>query len=82
MKSTNPDRVDAAGLGVKFWVALLAIAVACGLGAVLVFVLFGFVWAAWGLVGAVIVFVALAAGASWVTDRRARRRWSSSTEVR
>lgn len=76
MSSTNPDRVDAEGLGAKFWVALLAIAVACGLGAVLVFVLFGFVWAAWGLVGAVIVFVALAAGASWLTERRARRRWS------
>jgi len=76
MSSTNPDRVDASSLGVKFWVALLAIAVACGIGAVAVFALFGFVWAAWGLVGAVIVFVALAAGASWLTDRRARRRWS------
>jgi hypothetical protein len=76
MSSTNPDSVDARSLGTKFWVALLAIALACGLGAVLVFVIFGFVWAAWGLVGAVILFVALAVGTSWVTDRRARRRWS------
>jgi hypothetical protein len=76
MNSTNPDRVDAGSLGAKFWVALFAIAIACGLGAVLVFALFGLVWAAWGLVGALIVFVALAVGASWVADRRARRRWS------
>lgn len=76
MSSTNPDTPDARSLGAKFWVALFAIAFACGLGALLVFVLFGFIWAAWGLVGALVVFVALAVGASWVADRRARRRWS------
>jgi Kef-type K+ transport system membrane component KefB len=76
MSSTNPDSVDARSLGAKFWMALLGVALACGLGALLVFVFFGFIWAAWGLIGALIVFVALALGASWVTDRRARRRWS------
>jgi hypothetical protein len=76
MSSTNPDRVDRGGLGWKFWLGLLTIAIACGVGFVLAFVLFGLAWAAWGLIGAVIAFVALAAAASWVIDRRGRRRWS------
>ena len=76
MNSTNPDRVDAEGLGMKFWLGLLAFAIACGVGCVLVFVLFGLAWAAWGLVGAVIEFVVLALAANWLMQRRARRRWS------
>ncbi len=76
MSSTNPDRVEGRGLGWKFWLALLAIAIAIGIGFVLAFVLFGLAWAAWGLIGAVIVFVALAVAASWAIDRRGRRRWS------
>jgi hypothetical protein len=76
MSSTNPDRLGRERLGTKFWLALLAIAIACGVGVVLVFVLFGLAWAAWGLIGAVIAFVALAAAGSWAVDRRARRRWS------
>jgi hypothetical protein len=76
MSSTNPDTPDARSLGAKFWLTLVAIAFAFGLGVLLVFLLVGFVWAAWGLVGALMGFAALAVGASWVADRRARRRWS------
>jgi Kef-type K+ transport system membrane component KefB len=76
MSSTNPDRLDREGLGGKFWLAVLGIAIACGIGCVIAFVLFGLAWAAWGLIGAVIALLVLAAVVSWVMDRRARRRWS------
>ena len=76
MSSTNPDSYDREGLGAKFWIGLVAVAIACGVGAVIAFALFGFAWAAWGLIGAIIVFVGLAAAATWAMDRRSRRRWS------
>jgi Kef-type K+ transport system membrane component KefB len=76
MSSTNPDSYEREGLGAKFWIGLIAVAIACGVGFVVVFALFGLAWAAWGLIGAIIAFVALAALATWAMDRRARRRYS------
>jgi len=76
MSSTNPDSMERERLGGKFWIGVVLAAIACGVGAILAFALFGFAWAAFGLIGAIIVFVALAATAAWAMDRRARRRWS------
>ncbi len=72
---TNPD-AETGGLGARFWVGLAAGAVGLGIAAVLVFVIFGAVWYAWGLVGAVIAFIVVASGLMYLSDRRARRRWS------
>jgi hypothetical protein len=71
---TNPDAET--GLGTRFWVGLAAGALGLGIAAVLVFVLFGAVWYAWGFVAAVIAFIAVASGLMYLSDRRARRRWS------
>ncbi len=72
---TNPDAGDE-GLGTRFWVTFAAGTLALGIAAVVVFVLFGAVWYAWGFFGAVIAFVVIASGLMYLSDRRARRRWS------
>jgi hypothetical protein len=72
---TNPD-AETGGLGARFWLTFAAGTVALGIAAVLVFVLFGAVWYAWGFVGAVIAFVVIASGLMYLSDRRARSRWS------
>src|SRR6185437_5227516 len=60
MSSTNPDSMERERLGGKFWIGVVLAAIACGVGAILAFALFGFAWAAFGLIGAIIVFVATA----------------------
>ena len=38
--------------------------------------LFGLAWRTWGLIGAGIALVGVFMGAMYLTDRRARKRWS------
>ena len=42
MSSTNPDSYERERLGAKFWIGLVAAAIACGVGAIIAFALFGF----------------------------------------
>jgi uncharacterized membrane protein len=58
------------GLGARFWLSVMGIALACGVGAVLVFVLIGAAWARWGLLGAIIFFGVILLGTAWIYDRR------------
>jgi hypothetical protein len=72
---TNPD-AESDGLGARFWVTFAAGTVALGIAAVVIFVIFGAVWYAWGFLAAVIAFIVIASGLMYLSDRRARSRWS------
>jgi len=61
---------DGGGLGAKFWLYVMGIVIACGVGALLVFVLFSAAWARWGILGAIIFFGVILLGAAWIYDRR------------
>jgi hypothetical protein len=75
--SSEGDRQEESDrLGWKFWVGLVGVTLACGIGLILGVVLFGLAWRTWGLVGAVIALVGVTMGAKYLTDRRARQRWS------
>lgn len=75
--SANGNRhEETEGLGFKFWAALIGITFACAIGLLLGVLLFGLAWRTWGLIGAGIALVGVFMGAMYLTDRRARKRWS------
>jgi hypothetical protein len=63
------------GLGLKFWLAMIGIVVAIGVGGLIFFLIFTRAVYAWGFLGAVmalgLVFIVFA----WLHDRRQKRRW-------
>ena len=65
-------------LGGKFWLAILAGALACGLAAVVVLLLIGNAWARWGFFGMFLVLSAVLLLIGWFVDRREKKRYGSS----
>jgi hypothetical protein len=62
------------GLGGKFWLWVIGVCLAIGIGGLLLFLLVGAAWYRWGFFGALIFFGAIALLAAWVYDRRQQRR--------
>lgn len=60
-------------LGGRFWLGLIGIALAVGIGGFLLFLLFGAVWYSWGLLAAFVFFGAILLGIAYVYDRRQTR---------
>jgi len=61
---------DDGSLGGKFWLKVFGIVLACGIGAVIVFLLFSAAWAKWGFLGGIIAFGAVLLFIAWLYDRR------------
>jgi len=57
-------------VGARFWVWLIAVVFGCGIAAMVIFLLIGAATQAWGVLGAVLAFVAVLLGIAWVYDRR------------
>ena len=57
-------------MGGRFWVGLLAAVVGIGIAVGIGFLVVGAALAAWGVLGAFIVFGGLALGFAWYYDRR------------
>ena len=61
-------------LGGRFWLMLFAFGFA-GVGlCVILLAVFGWMWATWGLFGALIALFAFVLAAAWAYDRRERHR--------
>lgn len=60
-------------LGGRFWLSVVGIALAIGIGGILLFTLIGFAWYAWGFFGALIFFGIVLIGAGWLIDRSKAR---------
>jgi hypothetical protein len=61
------------GLGWKFWLSVVGITLAIGIGGLLLFVLVGAVWYSWGFVGALVFILVVALGYGWLYDRSHKR---------
>jgi membrane protein implicated in regulation of membrane protease activity len=57
-------------LGRGFWLWVVGVSLAIGIGGMILFLLIGAVWYAWGFVGALVFFSLLFLGAAYVHDRR------------
>ena len=62
------------GLGWRFWLSVIGVTLAVGIGAMLVFMLFTSAWYAWGFFGAFIAFGAVAIFIAYLYDRREEHR--------
>lgn len=54
----------------KFWLWLAAVIIGGGIAAGIIFLLVGAALVAWGVLGALVAFGALALGIAWLYDRR------------
>lgn len=61
-------------LGGRFWLALVGICIGAGIAAMIVFMIFGRMWEAWGFLGAFLGFGAILLLFGWIYDRRERSR--------
>ena len=57
-------------MGARFWIGLMAALFAIALAVVIVLAIAGAALTTWGLLGAFIVFSAVAIFAGWLADRR------------
>ena len=62
------------GLGFKFWASIVGIAIGLGLAGLILFMVFGWAWYAWGFFGAFVFFSVVAIAIAWVFDKREARR--------
>jgi membrane protein implicated in regulation of membrane protease activity len=65
---------DGEKMGIRFWLAIAGLAVGAVVAGVLVFVLFGHLWYAWGFFGAFLALCVVLMAFGWVVDRRERNR--------
>jgi hypothetical protein len=68
------DDMSGTGLGGRTWAAILGLVVAAVAVGAIVFIVFGWVWYAWGFFGALLCFGAALLGFGYVYDRRERNR--------
>ena len=69
------DDDEGTGLGAKFWLGLIGATLALAIGGLILFLIVGAVWYAWGFLGTLLVLFAVTAGFGYVHDRRAQRRY-------
>jgi hypothetical protein len=62
------------GLGGRFWLATAGITIAAAIGGFLVFMLIGWAWYSWGLLGAFLLIGGIGIAVAYVFDRREQRR--------
>jgi hypothetical protein len=61
-------------LGVRFWLAIAGLSVGVVMAGVIVFVIFGGLWYAWGFFGAFLALCVVMMGFGYAYDRRERNR--------
>lgn len=62
-------------LGWKFWLWCLGVALAIGLGGMILFLIIGGAWYAWGAFGTLLVLSAILLAFGWIYDRRQQRKY-------
>ena len=74
------DETEGRGLGARFWLLIMGCAVGAVLAGVLLFILLGWAWYAWGGFGALLLFALVLLGFGYIHDRRAQERYNSLPE--
>jgi Kef-type K+ transport system membrane component KefB len=68
-------------MGAKFWLGVVGITAALAIGGLILFLLIGWAWYAWGFVGMFIFFAAIALLLAWISDKRTERRYRELGET-
>jgi hypothetical protein len=66
------------GLGARFWFGLIGVALAIGVGGILLFIFISTAWARWGLLGAFLFFSLVLLTFGYFYDRRQAKRYKDS----
>jgi hypothetical protein len=66
-------------LGWKFWLWVVGVSLAIGIGGMLLFLLIGAAWYSWGVLGALVFFGAIMLAYGYIYDRRNARRYEDET---
>lgn len=61
------------GLGWKLWLSIIGLCVAGAFAAALLFLIIGWAWYAWGLIGMFLFFAVILLAIGWITDKRQER---------
>ena len=61
-------------MGARVWLSIFAICIGAVFAGVLLFLLFGWAWAAWGFFGAFAALTLIAVGFGYYVDRRDAKR--------
>ena len=65
------------GLGFRFYAGMAGIVVACGIGLLIMMVIFDWAAYTWGVLGALMVVGAALLVVAWITDRRKIREYEA-----
>jgi len=68
------DLLAAVHFGRDFWLKLIGGVLVCAIGTVVIFVVLGSVWYAWGFLGVLIVCTVVFGAMGYVHDKRERER--------
>jgi amino acid transporter len=66
-------------LGAKFWLWVIGISIAAGVGVMVIFAIIGAAWYAWGAIGALLFVGVVLLGFAWVYDRIHAREYDEET---
>ena len=65
-------------LGARFWLMLVAGCLAIAIGGLVLFLIIGWAWYAWGLVGTFLFFAAVLLAIAYVYDRRQQKSYEGA----
>jgi len=65
---------DDEGLGGRFWLAIAGLCVGTVIVALIVLIIFGWLWSRGSLFGALVAFFIVLLGIGWLWDRREKKR--------
>jgi hypothetical protein len=65
-------------LGARFWLALVGGCLAIGIGGLVLFLIIGQAWAAWGVLGTFVFFAAVLLAIAYVYDRRQKKSYEDA----
>jgi hypothetical protein len=68
-------------IGASFWLKLAGLVIACGVGALLLFLLVDAAWYRWGGIGALLFFFLIAIAYGAIFDRRAAKRYEDEEKL-
>jgi Kef-type K+ transport system membrane component KefB len=78
---TPPIGDEGSDMGARFWLGVVGVTAALAIGGLVLFLLIGWAWYAWGFVGMFLFFSAIALGLAWLSDKRTERRYRELGEA-
>jgi hypothetical protein len=68
-------------LGAGFWLKAIGVVFAIGIAGLVVFLIIGWAWYAWGFIGAFLFVGAVLAVIAWIFDRSRAKRYEDLTDA-